>query len=144
MPLPLAANRKRLIFAVVGLLLLAITYAIVSSRIFDTFYKNTLIRSTFGTDLTPYIAKEKTTYSDGCLQFHGITKSHPLFLLYFSEPFERNFHISFLHEEFDDSTARNGIYLRRIGESFDAYVPIVAYIPDRKLLIFGYSNGIGG
>lgn len=135
---------KRLAIVSAILLSLAVVFAIKSSRIFDTFNKDTLIRSAFGSDLTPYIAKEKTTYSDGCLQFHGITDSHPLFLRYFSEPFERNFHISFLYEEFDDSTVRNGIYPRRLGERFDAYVPIVAYIPDRNVLIFGYSDGIGG
>jgi hypothetical protein len=137
-------SRKHLVFASAILLSLFTIFAIKSSRFLDTFDKSTLIRSAYGADLTPYIAKEKTTYSDGCLQFHGITKSHPLFHLYFSEPFERNLHISFLHEEFNDSPAWNGIYLRRIGESFDGYNPIVAYIPGRKLLIFGYSNGIGG
>jgi len=106
MPLPLTASRKRLIFAAFGLLSLAIICAIGSSRIFDKFNKNTLIQSAFGADLHPYIAKEKTIYSDGCLQFHGITKSHPLFLLYFT--------------------------------------PIVAYIPQRKILVFGYAYGIGG
>ena len=126
------------------LLSLAAVVAIKNARIFDTFNKDTLIRSTFQTDLPPYIAKEKTTYSDGCLQFHKITESHPLFLLYFSEPHEMNFYISFPHEEFTDPDVRNSIHLRRIGKSFDGHVPLVAYIPERKLLVFGYANGIGG
>lgn len=48
-------QRKHLIFAAFGLLSLAIIYAISSSRIFDTFNRKTLIQSTFGADLTPYI-----------------------------------------------------------------------------------------
>lgn len=144
MPSITPASRKRLILATGILLSLAMMFAIKSSRIFDTFNKDTLIRSAFQTDLTPYIAKEETTYTDGCLQFRGISKSHPLFLLYFSEPYEKTFHISFLHEEFDDPNARDSIYLRRIGEAFDGYVPVVAYVPDQETLVFGYSNGSGG
>jgi len=138
------AFRKRLAFAGAILISLVTIFAIKSCRIFDTFNKETLIRSTFQTDLTPYIAKEKTTYSDGCLQFHGISKSHPLFLLYFSVPYEKTFHISFPHEEFNDPHARDSIYFRRIGKSFDGYAPVVTYLPEQKMLVFGYSDGMGG
>ena len=144
MPATTPATRKRVLFASAILLSLVTIFAIISSRIFDTFSENTLIRSTFQTDLTSYIAKEKTTYSDGCLQFHFITESHPLFLLYFSKTHEKTFYISFLHEEFNDPNTQDSIYLNRIGKSFDGYVPVVAYIPQRKILVFGYSNGIGG
>jgi hypothetical protein len=137
-------TRMRMILAAVILLSLAVVFAIKSSRIFNTFDKDTIIRSSFETDLTPYIAKEKTTYTDGCLQFHGISKSHPLFLLYFSEPYEKTFHITFPHREFDDAHAQDTICFRRIGKSFDGYVPVVAYVPEEKILIFGCSNGIGG
>lgn len=137
-------RRKQLILVSAILLTLAAIIAIKTSRIFDTFDKEYLIRSTFGADLTPYIAKEKTTYADGCLQFHDITESHPLFLLHFSKTHEKTFYISFLHEEFNDPNTHDSIYLNRIGKSFDGYVPVVAYIPQRKILVLGYSNGIGG
>jgi hypothetical protein len=135
---------KRLAIVSAILFSLAVVFAIKSSRILDTFNRNTLVRTAFQTDLTPYIAKEKTTYSDGCLQFHGITESHPLFLLYFSRSHEKTFHITFLHEKFNDPNTRESIHLRRIGKSFDGYVPVVAYIPGSKTLVIGYSNGIGG
>lgn len=144
MPAITLGSKKRLAFVSVTLLSLATIFAIKTSRIFDTFDKDYLIRSTFGADLSPYIEKEKTTYTDGCLQFHGITESHPLFLLYFSEPHEKNFFISFLHEEFNDPNTRDSIHLRRIGESVGGYVPVVAYLPNQKRLVFGYSDGIGG
>ena len=137
-------SRMRLVIVSVILLSLLAVFAIKSSRIFHTFDKDTIIRSAFETDLSPYIAKEETTYMDGCLQFHKISKSHPLFLLYFSGQHEKTFHITFPHEEFDDPHARETIYLRRIGKSFDGYVPVVSYVPEKEILVIGYSNGIGG
>lgn len=52
--------------------------------------------------------------------------------------------LSFLHEEFNDPNTHDSIYLHRIGKSFDGYAPVVAYIPQRKILVFGYADGIGG
>lgn len=143
--IPTTSPTKKLAFITgAALLAIVIIFALGSSRAFDRFNKDTLVKSAFQADLTPYIAREKTSYSDGCLQFYGISKSHPLFLLYFSKPYENTFHVSFLKEEFNDPVSRNSIYLRRIGDSFDGYVPVVAYIPKDRILVIGYSDGSGG
>lgn len=137
------SRNKKTVLTLCFLSLIALIAAKISG-LFDTFNREHLITTAFGMDLNPHVEKEKTTYSDGCLQFHEISKSHPLFLRHFSVPHEKTFHISFLHEEFNDPHARDSFYLHRVGKSFDGYVPIVAYIPRLKRLVFGYCDGMGG
>ncbi len=142
---PVSQSTKRSItFALIALLVLAAVYAVRTSRVLDTFSKDELVRSAFQVDLTPYISAEETTYSDGCLQFHHIEETHPLYIRYFSKPYETTFQISFLHEAISASKSQDNIRFRKLGDAFDGYVPVVAYDPELKILVFGYSNGMGG
>jgi len=132
--------RNTVVLAVLGLIVgLLIVGKIVGA--FDTFNRVHLIKSAFGANLTPYMEEQITSYSDGCLQFHGIGETHPLYVRFFPTPPTRTFHVSFLHANFDED---NNIGYRQIGKGFDAYTPVVVYIPRLKRLVFGYCNGMGG
>jgi hypothetical protein len=131
-------------FVLIALLAYAALYAIRASRVFDTFNKGIIVSSAFEMDLSSYIKTENTSYSDGFLQFHHIDETHPLYIRYFSKPYEMTFHISFLHETIETNKGPENIRFRRINNGSDGYVPVVAYDPELRILVFGYSNGIGG
>jgi hypothetical protein len=137
-------TKRSITYVLIALLVLAAVYAIHASRVLDTFDKNHLIRTAFQADLTPYIDGEETAYSDGCLQFHDIDETHPLYIRYFSQPYEMTFQISFVHEKLSTNKGRDNIRFQRFADESDGYVPVVAYDPELQTLMFGYSNSIGG
>jgi hypothetical protein len=138
------SNKRFITYVLVTLLLIATIYGIRASCILHTFDKDKLVKSKFEVDLTPHINKEETSYTDGCLLFHGIDEKHPLYLRYFSKPYEVTFYISFLHEKLKTNKGRENIRYRSFDDGSDGYVPVVAYDPELQILVFGYSNGIGG
>ncbi len=120
---PTSQSTKRSItYVLIALLVLAAVYAIHASRVLDTFDKNYLIRTAFQTDLTPYISGEETTYSDGCLQFHDIEETHPLYIRYFSQPYERHFKLLF----FTKNSARTKVETIFVSEG-SMMNPMVMY-----------------
>jgi hypothetical protein len=135
--------KRSITYVLVTLLVIATIYGIRASRILHTFDKDNLVKNTFEVDLTPHIYNEETSYTDGCLLFQGIDEKHPLYLRYFSKPYEVTFNISFLHEKLRTNKG-NTIRYRSFDDGSDGYVPVVAYDPELQILVFGYSNGIGG
>ena len=144
MPPIFPTTKRCIIYVLFALVAVASIYGIRASRVFDTFNKERLVSSAFEMDLSSYNKTENTSYSDGCLQFHQIDETLPLYKYFFSKPYEITFHISFIHETIDTAKGSDNIRFRRINNGFDGYIPVVAYHPELQILVFGYSKGIGG
>lgn len=107
----------------------------------DRFDREELTTRSFDADLKALAAAKKTEYSDGLFLVHGISDHEPLYLKFFTDPFtEGHVSISFGDTQFDSSDVGGIRY--RVYDSIDGYTKTIFYIPSRKILGFGFSDGV--
>ena len=121
------------------LLIICTTFLSGCSR----FNKDHLMTSQFGSDLSKLEDAYETKYADGSLQVFYTSTSDPKISRFFKEPWNETIYVEFDDLEFDSSDCGK-IYYREAGDYFDSYYPIIVHIPSLKLLVFGYSSGLGG
>ncbi|WP_411825410.1 hypothetical protein [Luteolibacter sp. AS25] len=120
------------------ILLLLLGFLLVSC---DRFNRDELISRSFDADLGALTAGRKTDYSDGLLLVHGVTDSDPLYAQFFSKSFSKGeVHLSFGDTQFNSKDVGKIRY--RLLDSFDGYTKTIFYIPSRKILGFGFSDGL--
>ena len=109
----------------------------------EKFSHSYFLSDSFGINLTPFIAKKCTSYSDGCLQIFDVSENDTLYKKFFSEKYlTEEISLGFGVTSFSPSQYGQ-IQYRKLGE-FDGYTKIVFYIPKSKIIGFGYATAIGG
>ena len=107
----------------------------------DRFNRDELMTRSFKADLVALTAGKKTEYTDGLLLVHGVVDSDPLYAQFFAKPFsEEDVRLSFGDTHFNSSDVGKIRY--RLLDSLDGYTKTIFYIPSRKILGFGFSDGL--
>ena len=120
------------------ILILAVSLSLVSC---DKFSRDNFLSNSFGADLQTITSGKKTKYSDGLFLVFDVSTSDALYSQFFADPYdEGDIWLSFGDTEFEPSEDGK-IQYRRL-ESFDGYTKTIFYIPKRRILGFGYSDGL--
>lgn len=107
----------------------------------DQFNRDHLVGSSFGVNLENISNGKKTQYSDGLFLIYDVEDTELIYRDIFSEPFSKGeVVIHFKNDKF--SSDKDGLIWYRQLDTFDGYTKTIFYIPDRKLLGFGYAYSL--
>lgn len=107
----------------------------------NRFDRDHLLKSSFGADLQSLTSDRKAQYTDGLFLVYDVEDTDSLYTRFFDEPFhEGAIALSFGDRQFSSSEVGRIRY--RLLDSLDGHTKTIFYIPDMRLLGFGFSDGL--
>ncbi|MGJ8674257.1 hypothetical protein [Rubritalea sp.] len=97
----------------------------------------------FGVDLAQLEDSYRSQYRDGAFQLFYDDSTDSTIKAIIEGDWAETTYVEFDSLQFS-SSGSDPVYFRKVGDPFDGYVPVIIHMPSKKLLIFGYSSGLGG
>lgn len=105
------------------------------------FSQDQLLTENFGVDLQSLSSSKKTEYSDGLFLVFDVSDVDPIYAHFFTKPHEEK-SVTILFGEIQFDSSEVGIIRYHLLGSIDGYTKTVFDVPEKKMMGFGYSDGL--